>query len=368
MTEARPIHSAPSRSRSGGGAASGLAIAVALLLLAIPSAMGGSLGTPPVAHRPAALGPTTVPYSSTVDRFGLSFLEWLPPSYLPEHSYPLTVYFHGMGAGTSWVKGGVGASSIPSTLVRGAAAFGSVLISLNTRSESGFYANTACGGPQEQDVLDAIAVEKSARSISSVYFVGFSMGSLGALTLAARHPGLVSGLATAGTITDLFQVYAFGASLKAAPTQVNTDLCGGSPSLTNASAVRFFVSESPARFDPVNFSKIPMYVTAGGADLRAPNNFAIWPYADVNSTFLNSSCKVVSTLAEPASCTTPFAGLAIAHPGLYHFRFVYEATAPHDALQLNATDMFQFLFGLTSTGFYTAGYPPVSVVRVVPQP
>ena len=73
-------------------------------------------------------------------------------------------------------------------------------------------------------------------------------------------------------------------------------------------------------------------------------------------------------MAERASCTTLFAGLALAHPGLYHFRFVYEATAPHDALQLNASDMFQSLFGLTSTGFYMAGYPPVSLVRVVPQP
>jgi pimeloyl-ACP methyl ester carboxylesterase len=337
------------------------ACVTAAVLLTIPAAAGITPVAKPPHDGGGGTGPIMVNYRSSVDGFPLSFEEWLPSGYMASHAYPLTVFLHGMGTGTAAVRGGVGATSIPSDIVRGAAEFGSILISLNTRSEAGFYANTACGGPQEQDVLDAITLEESDRNVSSVYLVGFSMGSIGAFRIAADHPKLISGIAVAGTITDLFEVYAYDASLRAAPTTVISDLCGVFPSATNTSAVQFFESESPARFSPQNFSEMRIYVTAGGEDVRAANNFSVWPYAQVNSTFVNSSCQVVSSLDEPASCTTPFSSLARSHPGDYVFRYVYEPTAPHDSLQLNGTDMFEFLFGMLPPGFYTAGFPPVDI-------
>jgi hypothetical protein len=102
-------------------------------------------------------------------------------------------------------------------------------------------------------------------------------------------------------------------------------------------------------------------VAAGGGDRAAPNNFALWPYAQANSTFLNYSCSYVASLGEPSTCTTPFRVLAASHPGLYLFRSVYEARAPHSADQLPATDMVRFLVGQLTTGFFTTSFPPTAV-------
>jgi pimeloyl-ACP methyl ester carboxylesterase len=248
-----------------------------------------------------------------------------------------------------------------------ATAFGAILISLNTRTASGFYANTACGGPQEQDVLDAIALETSTRHVASVYLIGFSMGSVGALTIATRHPGLVRGIALAGRITDLFEAYAYGASVHAAPVGLIVDLCGSMPSPTGLAAARFFAAESPLRFSPANFSSIRIYATSGGLDRAAPNNYSIWPYAQGNSSLVNASCRVVATLGEPAGCTTPLGALARAHPGQYLFRYVYEAAAPHTSLQINATDMFRFFTGQVPVGLYTANFPPTVITAASPR-
>ena len=327
--------------------------------MGLPSIGFGHANASPT-NRGHTSGPAKVAYLSSVDRFPLSYYEWLPSKYVPSQKTPLTVYFHGIGTSTNFIRGGIGGDVIAGSLVDNASTFGSILISLNTRNSAGFYTNTACGGPQAQDVLDAIAHEKSLRNISSVFLVGFSMGTIGVLTAGAHNPGLAQGVAVVAPITDVFSEQAFSPLMR---PKIKFDLCGATPGATNDLAEDLYVSMSPLRFTPQSFSGIPLYATAGGQDTEVPNNFSVWPYASANNTIVNSSCFSLSKFGEPVQCTTSFWSLHNSQPNNFSFRFVYEASAAHDPGQLNAADMYSFFFGKLSGGFYQATFPPVLVTK-----
>src|SRR5262249_40856215 len=113
---------------------------------------------------------------------------------------------------------------------------------------------------------------------------------------------------------------------------------------------------SPLRFDPAAFTGVPIYVTAGGVDDRAPNNVSIWsPWMNANNSFVTPTCDHVSSLGEPTppNCATQtFATLHASDPPSYAFRFVYEPTADHTVAQLDPTDLIAFWSGAVPGGYY----------------
>jgi pimeloyl-ACP methyl ester carboxylesterase len=343
-----------------------LVVAV-LLLVYLPTP---SAAPPPRSATPETFvggGPTpadsappnfNISYNSSVDGWPLSYLEWLPSGYSSSTTYPLAVFLHGVGSSTGWVRGGGGGIvDMTDSLVGNASAYGFILIAINTRSPEGFYLNSPCGGPQQQDVLDAIAHEKEVRHISQVFLIGFSMGSLGALSLAAHEPGMFAGVATAGTITDIFQTVAYNSVTNSAPAGLYYDECGGFPNPANVSIDRIWAYLSPLRFAPQNFTDIPLFVTGGGLDTRAPNSFARWDYANVNNTFVNSTCNVVASMGEPSNCTVTIPSLAAQDPSGYRWLDLYEPLAPHSASQLPGGAVFAFFLDRQAGGYYLSTYP-----------
>jgi pimeloyl-ACP methyl ester carboxylesterase len=356
---------------------SALVVVVALLLLpALPSTATASpartmvLGGATSSGRPDETPPPptdNISYDSSVDGYSLSYLEWLPSGYSSSASYPLAVFLHGVGTTTAWIPGGSGGIvDMTQSLVSNASTYRFILIAINTRSPEGFYFNSPCGGPQQQDVLDAITHESSLRHISSVYLIGFSMGSLGALTLAGHYPGMFAGVATAGTITDMFQTYAYNTATSSAPAGLGFDECGAEPSPTEPSIDRVWAYLSPLRFEPQNFSGIPLFVTGGGLDTRAPNNFARWDYANVNNTFINSTCAVVASMGEPANCTVTIPSLAAKDPSQYRWLDLYEPQAPHSSYQLPGAAVFAFFLDQQAGGYYVSTYPGNALIPYTP--
>lgn len=359
-----------------------LSIAVAALsLLAIPIGTGTPAASSAFASSSAAPGatfatPTNVTYTSSVDGFHLSYAEWLPLGYKATNVDDLVVYLHGLEPGSNRsVSGGVASdlahlasgSGPDASAARGLLANAShakfIVIAVNTRTAGGFYVNSPCGGPQEQDVLDAIAHEKLVRKVAAVYLAGFSMGSIGALSLADHHPKLFAGVAVMATGTDLFEMRAWaiheaaaGASwAPGAVTAWANNVC----SVKNGGPAYEAYLTAP-RFHPQNLSGIKIWISAGGQDLLIPDNASLWPYMQVNNTFVNSTCVVASALAEPSNCTTTFSSLHKSNAN-YEFRFVYEADAPHTFAQIDPSDVFDYWAGTTSGGLYVAGFPPVTV-------
>ncbi len=310
---------------------------------------------------------SNVTYNSSIDGFPLAYGEMLPINFSPSRSYPLLVYFHGEGNSTAIVPGGAGNglglwnnSSLPNykiltKFVLNASTFHFLIIAPSPRSSEGFYTNSLCGGPEEQDVMDAIVHEESLRHILGLYALGFSMGSLGALSFVGHHPGMFKGVATTGTLTDAFEEVAYHPTLKSGLLTLD---CGMVPSATNVSVDRLLTYLSVARFHPKNFSNVAIWVSAGGLDHGATNNLAYWPFLQVNFTFLTRSCLVASNYSEPANCTVPFAVLHTAAPSVFNYRFIFEPGAGHTLGQLEAQDMFQFFLGRSAGGCYTTTFPP----------
>ena len=338
----------------------------ALLLPAItPSASAAARVTPVLGANSSPV--TNISYNSSADGFPLSYAEELPAHFVARHSYPLLVYLHGKGKDSVWTPGGSGnglsnylSNRNPSgqelrSIVANASHFGFIIIAPSPRTSEGFYTNSSCGGPQEQDTLDAIAAEEALRHISSVYLLGFSMGSTGALSLAGHHPGQFAGVAVTGTITDTFEDYAYHPGNA---TGYLTMTCGQTPSPTNTSADALMAYLSVARLVPTNFSSTHVWVSSGGQDSSATNNLRYWPFLQVNDTFYNSSCLAATAYGEPTGCTTPFLNLSLAHPGQYHVRSVYEALGVHALSQLSARDMFEYFLGTVGDGCYLTSYPP----------
>ena len=330
---------------------------------------------------------TVLPYVSSVDGWNLSYEEFLPAGFSGHGMYPLVVYLHGMQpTGAKWVDGGVpsdivtllnltnGAGIAMRGLVQNASLNGYIMIAPNTRTGDGFYQNSPCGGPQEQDILDAISHEFKGRHISSVYLIGFSMGSDGALILAGHHRGLFAAIALAGTATDRFAGFAYRIQAQAQGQAwanqslfaETTGTCGNGPGQGNATTNAIYAYGSVARLNPQNFSGIPIWLAAGGADTRVPTDFSIFPFSQVNNTWVNSTCLTFP--GEPTNCTTTFWSLRNATPNLFKFRYIYEFSAPHSPGQFDPADIFAWFAGKKASGFYTSStVPPVKLV-VNPHP
>jgi hypothetical protein len=316
----------------------------------------------PGADRPNDLPPpppgNNISYASSLDAWPLSYLEWLPASYSAAASYPLAVFFHGIHSSNGFIRGGAGGlTDISDALTQNASSNGFILISLNTRTLDGFYINSPCGGSQEQDALDAIAHESALRHVSAVYLIGFSMGSAGVLFLAGHHPGMFAGIATAGTISDIYETTAYNIATGAESLGLFNDECGDGPSPANRSIDAVWTSLSVLRFAPQNFSGTALFVTGGGDDLRAPNNFDRWNFANVNNTFVNSTCNVVTSMGEPAGCTVTIPTLSVQDPPAYRWLDLYEPYAPHSAQQLPGAAVFSFFLGQQAGGYFVSTYP-----------
>lgn len=362
-----------------------LALAVSGLVLVMPGVRFDAPLSPTALDVPIARVP--VAYVSSVDGWSLSYYEFLPAHFDPSRTYPVAVYLHGMMAtGARWTPGGVpsdflgaltrpgGDGSVARGLLTNASAHGTIFLVLNTRTGAGFYANTPCGGPQEQDVLDAIAHESALRHVGRVYLIGFSMGSIGALSLAANHPGMFAGIAFGGTNTDRYaghawREYAMAHGQAWARESLRVSMqstCGIGPGQGNATVDAVYLAQSVARLHPQALAGTPIWVAAGGADNRVPNNPRIFPFLQVNNTFVNSTC--LTYYNEPANCTTTFWALHNATPSAYLFRYVYERTAAHSMAQLDPADIFAWFEGKVPGGFYTSPTVPPTVLVPNPHP
>lgn len=347
------------------------------VLFSIPSGLAAGLSPSAAAvaaYRPStALPPSSnITYNATTDGFPLSYQEQLPVNYVSTRAYPLLVYLHGKGPDTAWIPGGSGNGIIGrinasnpggatlQQLVTNASKFGFILIAPSPRSAQGYYVNSPCGGPQLQDTLDAINHEKSLHRVSSIYLLGFSMGSTGAIAIAGHYPGLVKGIALAGAITDSFEDFAYH---PANVTGIPYMTCGAWPSAKNATADALVDYMSVMRFHPENFSGIRIYIAAGGNDITAVNSASTWPsYYQMNNTFFNSTCNVATSYGEPANCTVPYEQLRRTYPGLYTFRTVWEQSGVHSIALLDIRDVFMFFVGHVSGGCYTSSYPPSKLI------
>ncbi len=362
-----------------------------VMLLAVPTGLlfytGGHADAAPVPTAPRA--PNTIAYSSSVDNWSLSYAEWLPARYTASHAYPLIVYLHGQqDTSGRWFPGGITSDLVQALGGRGpdsqtarlmvntSERLGYILIALNTRSGSGWYINSPCGGPQEQDVLDAIAHEKALRHVSSTFLFGMSMGTEGTLYIAARHPGMFKAIGIIAPATDLFLDVAYRISLAndtskpwaEASIQAKMYLfCGvlaGTENASEQAVARMYQNMSPLRFNPSAFARVPIYVTGGGWDDRTPNNVSIWPWwMNVNNTFINATCNSAPQLGEPAICSTAFDALHLSNPNVYRFRYIYEPRAGHVLTQLYPPDMLNFWQGKAAGGVYSSMYPFTSFVK-----
>jgi pimeloyl-ACP methyl ester carboxylesterase len=354
-----------------------VAVSVALvLLMAIPPLSARSLPTLGTASSLAGILPDSttvynVSYKSSVDGFPLSYAEILPAGYTNSTSWPLLVYMHGEGTSSAWVRGGSGngltnylkqVSEQGLTLrsmVANASADGFLIIAPSPRSAEGFYTNSVCGGPEQQDTMDAILHEEALRNVSSIYLIGFSMGSLAALSFAGHYPGLVKGLAVSGTITDAFQETNYH------PKQtdgLNTLVCGHLPSTGNATSIALYAYLSVLRLHPQNFSGIKVWMSAGGKDTNAPNNPTIFKnFLMANDTMLTYTCSIAKSENEPANCTMPLANLTAAQPSNYSYRFVYEPLGQHLIDQFDMADVFEYWLGDLGAGCYDANFPPTTL-------
>lgn len=366
-----------------------LAGIVALLVLSVLPQSSGDAGAPPkvapsssVAAFSTPLPTYTVqPFNASSDGWPLSYEEWLPAGYNASRDYPLIVYLDGLSCNNqTWLKGGrpsqlldhlSGSSPVVNAtrgLLTNSSALGYILIAPNTRTCAGFSINSACGGPQGQDLQDAIDHEESLRRIDTtrLYIVATSAGAEGAVEYVAQHPHVIRGLAISDTALDLFEEFQFLLSQAYrgnTGAEDNIDAiagldCGEYPSPSNSSAVQLFEQLSAARLDPQALNGTPIWVAAGGADSTTPDNLHSWPYLQVNNTFVNSTCLVAEDLGEPPNCTTTMAALNAQDPTNFSFRFVYEPSAIHGLGQMIPADILAFFAGEVPGGYYVAkGYP-----------
>lgn len=363
----------------------GPAVGLVLLVLLLPP----TVPAPPAGAGPGVAVPpyTEVAYSSSVDAWPLSYAEFLPAHFSPDSSYRLVVFLHGMMAtGPRWASGGVPSSfltqlgqtsaqgAVARALVANASTYGYIFIALNTRTGAGFYANTPCGGPQEQDVLDAVAHESALRHITATYLIGFSMGTIGAFGLAADHPGVFAGIAVAGTNTDRFaghawREYAAAAGQAWAVQSIKVSLqstCGVGPGQGNATVDAIFERQSVARLHPAALAGTRMWVAAGGADAQVPNNAKRFAFMQVNNTFVNASTWTFYDETTPPAFT--FWDLHNASPRAFDFRYIFEKKAAHSPAQFDPADIFAYFQGRVPWGFYTSPTVPPTVIVPNPHP
>ncbi len=336
--------------------------ALAVLLLALPLPAPPSLGADgnDGAARQTAdavKAMTVVDYNSSVDAWNLSFNEWLPASYDSTLSYPLAVYLHPeAGNNSTWYVGGakqwtLASQSFGASYITAARSLGFILIAINTRTLAGFYVNSPFTGPQEQDVLDAIAFEETRRATDGVYVFGDGMGSVGALSLASHYPTQIAGIGAIAPCGDLFEMLQWRL-IQASATSIAQALLptGGQwPNQTDlARGIYYYLSAS--RFYPQNFSNIHLYYAVGGNDVQCPNNARTFGYLQGNNTVFVPTCTIATRLGEPAKCTNPLANLSGNYPSAYLWRYAYVPLGRHSGALLNASDMMRFWVGLTAGG------------------
>jgi S-formylglutathione hydrolase FrmB len=298
---------------------------------------------------------TSVAYTSSVDGAQLSYDIWNPPGFTSAGTYPFLLFLHGVESTNE-------CSNVPdyaggASMITAANGAGWVVGSLCTRVTDGWYVNSPTTGPEETDVLDAIAHEKTLTQVSGVYLVGMSMGGAGALSIATNNPSLFSGVAAVATCADMYEESSYYLHAHGSLPPGFADVSGSAADqLPAAGSVGAALEQhlSAFRFYPQNLSGVRMYLTAGGADQTCIDNTAFWPWMQANNTVLTSSCNVASDGSEPADCSTPIATLAAAHSGEFLCRFVYEPTAPHTFDQLNGGDLLDFFLGKVPTGTYSA--------------
>ena len=316
---------------------------------AVPSSVVALAATPPPS--------TLVWYNASSDGWNLSFQEWLPTGYRSGTPYPLAVYLHGeLGTNASWLVGGtyrtpLGAQTWGPGFIQSARSHGFLLIGVNTRSLSGFYINSPFSGPQEQDTLDAIALEEARRNVSGVYLFGDSMGSVGSLDLAAHHAGLVRGVGVIASCGDLFEALQWRSSQK-----LNDSIAeilqpsGGLWPNQSAWANSMFFYLSASRYYPQNLTGLRLYYADGGGDKYCPNNAATSAYQQANNTVLRGTCAVATRMAEPPNCTSSLAVLSGDDPVDYVWRYDYVAAGLHSGGIANPDDMFAFWLGQVPGG------------------
>ncbi len=352
---------------------------VVVVLLAAPSVPVPPVGAGPLAvasaslvgASPSAPGGHLVSYSSSVDGWPLSYEEWLPTGYTSGSSYPLAVYLHGeVGQSGTWVRGGVVsglmATAWGTTLIQAARSHGFLLIALNTRTGDGFYVNSPFTGPQQTDVLDAIAHEEEIRSVASLYLVGDSMGSVGALQIADHLPGAFAGIGSIEGCTDVFEMLQWrNTQHQSGPVAQTLQSSGGQWPNGSAVAAGLFYYESAARFFPGNLTNLRLYYAAGGQARSCPSNASVYAFQQANNTILRPSCLVAARVAEPANCTGPLATLSGNEPGSYLWRYDYVANGTHNGSILDAADMLAFWAGSVPGGVVCGlpGATPVPCAR-----
>jgi hypothetical protein len=301
---------------------------------------------------------TNVTFVSTVDAWPLSYLEALPAGYSNGTGASLVVFLPGLGGSTANVSGGTGATTWSAAFQANASTFGFIALSVNTRSAAGYYTNTPCGGPQATDIVDAIASEKRRQHVTATYLVGFSGGSAAALALTANHElGTISGIATAGTITDMSQVLDFLGTSSSRYNQWVTNECGHAPNSSNHRSAGDLLNLSAFRYHPENLSGVRLFLAAGGADTNAPSNYSEWAYSNLNSTTRLASCQATTDFGLPANCTKPLVNLTRTQP----WAAAYELKSGHQESQLPYQSVFNFWIGKRTDGFYTGTSPPVTL-------
>lgn len=282
-------------------------------------------------------------------------------------TYPLAIELHGLTGETAPVWGGTGCYVVPTT-AQAAVNAGMILIDPCTRTGSGWYINSNYTGPQEQDILDALAHEQSVRHVGAVYLFGVSMGSIGALEIGLDHPKLFQGLGAIASFTDYFEMYAFlHQSSYSWITPYMLLPTGGHRPSNSTFAQGIFLHLSSLRFHPQNLSRVRLYVANGADDVLSSNNLSLWPHQQENNTLVNRTCLVVRALHEPTNCTMPLDALSALYPNRYLYRYIFEPNGPHDYYLLNATDMFAYFLGQKPSGTFWGTWP-VPQPRAPPEP
>ncbi|MCI4336030.1 MAG: hypothetical protein L3K17_02380 [Thermoplasmata archaeon] len=341
-------------------------VVVAVVVVLIVVGLGGIyfvdpgvLGIQPAASPSNASNGTVgsnasvIDYTSSVDGHPLSYSMWYPPHYTASGTYTFLLFLHGVESTN--VCSNVPTYAGGASMINAANAAGWLVGSLCTRVTDGWYVNSPSTGPEETDVLDAIAHEKNLTHVAAVYLVGMSMGSDGALSIATDHPSLFAGVGAVATCADFFEEAAYYLHAHAVLPPGFAQVAGTAPTVLPApgsigAGLEYHLSAF--RFYPQNLSAVRIYVVAGGADQTCIDNTEYWPWMQANNTVLASSCVVAS--AEPTDCSTPIASLAGSHPGQFECRFVYEPLAPHTFDQLNGTDLVSFFQGNVAPGTYAA--------------
>ena len=350
-------------------------VSLAIAVLILPGVLGAAIATVtsaagafPDARVPPPPTYKTVNYNSSVDRFPLSYEIYLPAGFSATKSYPLSVYLHGlMGTINATHRGGYLADLPGSTwgnkIAAAASLAGYILVTPNTRMVDGFYFNSKYTGPQEQDILDAIADVRSHQHISGLYLFGQSMGSIGTYSIGLNHPGMFKGL---GIINDCGDVYAasYWRILQQVPSMgVIKLVTGGSFPNQSAYAQGVYYHLSASRYYPANLSGVRLYEVNGGADTLCPVVASIWSqYQQGNNTLVTSTCSTITQFQQPASCTTPVRTLAALYPSLYQYRYDYVAKGGHAPAILNPTDLYAYWSGKVPGGLVcgASGGPPTT--------